>query len=147
MRWPRTIISMASARQRGSGRRRGYSNGRVRLPFQGYKRRGAAATCRDYATSPISVFQGLTWEQAHLAQQLLNRANRERGRLRGPKFAARIAGIVSAVKHGRVGNAAWGWSMHGKRGGQTMAQHPPHHLRAISPLGVRASLITRERRK
>jgi hypothetical protein len=62
-------------------------------------------------------------------------------------LAAIFAGIVSAVKQGRVGNSAWGRSMFGKRGGQVMAQHALHHLRAIAPLGARASVIARDREK
>jgi hypothetical protein len=37
--------------------------------------------------------------------------------------------------------------MHGKRGGQAIARHASHHLRSISPMGVRASIIARERWK
>jgi hypothetical protein len=93
----------------------------------------------------------LTLEQARLAQQRLTlaiRRRRQEGRpCKGPWLAAILAGIVSAVKHGRVGNSAWGWSMHGKRGGQSMARHGLYKLREISPAGVRASLIARDRRK
>src|SRR5262245_1164776 len=64
-----------------------------------------------------------------------------------PWLAAMLAGIVSAVKHGRVGNSAWGRSMFGKRGGQVMARHALHHLRAVAPMGARASVIARGRRK
>ncbi len=120
--------------------------GRLRVPFDGYERRPSVDP--DEAGS-ISTFQGrgLTVQQAQRAQELLHRAQQMRGRLTGPRFAARVAGIVSAVKHGRVGNSRWGWSMHGKRGGNVMRNHAPHHLREISPLGARASVIARERRK
>jgi hypothetical protein len=76
---------------------------------------------------PVGHFgpeHGLTPAQAWEAQQLLNRANRRRP-LRGPdaqqRFALRKAGIIAAVKQGRVGNSAWGRRMHGKRGGKVMA--------------------------
>jgi hypothetical protein len=127
--------------------------GRFRVPFQGYLRRRAASQRYDDAQDdsyPSGIFgrdHGLTPVQAGQAQRLLARAVRERGHLRGPRFASRIAGIVSAVKHERVGNSGWGWSMHGKRGGQLMARHALYKLREISPKGVRASVVARERRE
>ena len=51
---------------------------------------------------------GLTWEQQQQAQALLERANRERGRLRGAQYEGRIAGIRTAVLSGAVGNSALG---------------------------------------
>ena len=57
--------------------------------------------------------------------------------------ALRIAGIVSAVKRGVVGNSRWGWSMLARRGGQTLARHALDHLRRISALGVRTRTMNR----
>jgi hypothetical protein len=85
--------------------------------------------------------------QAWEAQQLLNRANRLRP-LRGPdaqaRFALRMAGIIAAVKGGRVGNSAFGRSLHGHRGGKVMARHALHHLRTIAPLGSQAAAAKRQ---
>jgi hypothetical protein len=134
-------------------RRRHLVRGRLRVPFEGYQRRLAVTKPDGDAVSasyPVSIFgpeHGLTPAEAWQAEQLLARAQRERGQLEGPRLAARIAGIVSALANGRVGDSAWGWSMHGKRGGQAMARHGLHRLREISPLRARASVIARERRK
>jgi hypothetical protein len=128
-------------------RRRYLVNGRLRVPFQGYERRSTATTKHNDAASPVSVFQRLTSEQKHLAQHLLNRADQERDQLRGPRLAGRIAGIVSAVKNGRVGNSAWGWSMHGRRGGLVMARHGLHILKANARKGGQVSGAARHRRK
>jgi hypothetical protein len=99
---------------------------------------------------PVGHFgpeHGLTPAQAWDAQQLLNRANRLRP-LRGPdaqaRFALRKAGIIAAVKQGRVGNSAWGRHMHGKRGGKVMARWGLRHLRAIAPLGSQAAAAKRQ---
>lgn len=43
---------------------------------------------------------------------------------------ARHAGIVSAVRRGVVGSAAWGRSMHAARGGHARARHQLHQVRA-----------------
>ena len=59
----------------------------------------------------------------------------------------RKGGVTSAVRGGRVGSRAWGWSMLTKRGGQALARHGLAHLRRISPLGVRARLIAAERKQ
>jgi hypothetical protein len=89
----------------------------------------------------------LTPTQAWEAQQLLNRANRLRP-LRGPdaqaRFALRLAGIIAAVKGGRVGNNAFGRKLHGHRGGKVMARHALPHLRAIAPLGSQAAAAKRQ---
>src|SRR5262252_8361677 len=86
---------------------------------------GETADCaEDYLIGHFGPEHGLTPAQAWEAQQLLNRANRRRP-LRGPsaqaRFALRMAGIIAAVKSGRVGNSAFGRRMHGKRGGKAMA--------------------------
>lgn len=105
-------------------------------------------------TYPVGGFgpgAGLTPSQAWLAQQRLTLAIQRRQRqgrpCKGPWLAAIIAGIVSAVKNGRVGNSGWGRSMFATRGGGVMARHALHHLRAISPKGARASVIARDQRK
>ncbi len=137
-------------------RRRSYFvRGRLRVPFEGYQRVRRASTSEagasdEAATYPVGRFglgNGLTPAQAWQVRQLLNRAQQKRGRLRGPLLAARVAGIISAVKGSRVGNSAWGWSMHGKRGGQVMARHALYKLREISPVGTRASVIARRQWK
>jgi hypothetical protein len=99
--------------------------------------------------SPVhsTLWPGFTWQQARQAQALLGRCNQRWGRLRGARYAARIAAIRGVVLRGLVGNSSWGWSMHGKRGGQAMARHALYKLREISPFGVRASVIARDRRK
>jgi hypothetical protein len=105
------------------------------------------------AKYPVGHFgpeHGLTPAQAWDAQQLLNRANRLRP-LRGPdaqaRSALRKAGIIVAVKQGRVGNSAWGRHMHGKRGGKVMARWGLRHLRAIAPLGSQAAAAKRQGKK
>jgi hypothetical protein len=77
----------------------------------------------------------LTIEQCRLATQLLRRANQQRpirGASRQATFrrALRIAGIVSAVRQGRVGNRRWGRAMKGRKGGNIMRDHGPHILAA-----------------
>jgi hypothetical protein len=85
------------------------------------------------------------------AQQLLNRANRLRPLHGLPNaqacFVLRMAGIVSAVTQGRVGNHAWGRRMHGKRGGTVMARQGLHHLRAIARRGSQAAAAKRQAQK
>jgi hypothetical protein len=65
----------------------------------------------------------LTPAQAWQAQQLLNRANRLRPLHGLPnaqrRAALRKAGIIAAVKGGRVGNSAFGRKLHGHRGGKS----------------------------
>ncbi len=138
-----------------TGRRRYLVRGRLRMPFAGYERRSRTSTSEPDAwggdaSDRVGVFgseHGLTPAQQRIAECLLGRADRHRSRLTGPRFAARIGGIISAVKRGLVGNSAWGRKMLAHRGGRTMALHALHHLRAIAPAGVRASVIARERRK
>jgi hypothetical protein len=128
--------------------------GRLRVPFKDYERRSVPTDLSEQSDHQSGCFgpqHGLTPEQARMAQQcftrVLERRQREGLPWTGPWLAAIIAGVVSAVKGGRVANSAWGWKLHGRRGGLVMSQHASHHLRAISSLGVRASLIARERRK
>lgn len=90
---------------------------------------------------------GLTWEQARQAQALLERANRERGRLRGPRYALRIAGIRRAVLSGVVGDSALGYRLLACRGGRAMKLHGPHILKENQPKAVRAAVIARRQRE
>ena len=41
----------------------------------------------------------------------------------GVKKALRLGGIVSAVKASRIGSKAFGWHLHGYRGGNAFARH------------------------
>lgn len=100
-------------------------------------------SAESYSVGHFGPQHGLTPGQAWIAQQLLNRANQRRplrGSGRSVRFrhALRIAGIVSAVKRGVVGNSRWGRSMLAKRGGQTLARHAPQHFPEISQRGVMA---------
>src|SRR5262249_49670631 len=61
--------------------------------------------------------------------------------------ARRIAGIVSAVKHGRCGNSAWGRAFMATKGGNALAAHAPQHLQRIALLGVKARQDKREGKK
>ena len=113
----------------------------------------AGETTDRAAHYPVGHFgpqHGLTPAQAWDAQQLLNRANRRRP-LRGPdaqaRFALRMAGIIAAVKGGRVGNSAFGRQLHGHRGGKVMARWGVRHLRAIAPLGNQAAAAKRQAQK
>jgi hypothetical protein len=103
---------------------------------------------------PVGYFgqrHDLTPAQAWQAQQLLNRANRLRP-LRGlpnaqRRAALRKAGIIAAVKGGRVGNSTFGRKLHGHRGGKVMARWGLRHLRAIAPLGSQAAAAKRQGQK
>ena len=106
----------------------------------------------EYAVGCFGPQHGLSPEQAWLAQRLLNRASQRRplrGSGLGVRFrrALRIAGIVSAVKRGVVGNSRWGRSMLARRGGRTLARHAMDHLRRISRVGVRAQQVKRMSRE
>lgn len=110
-------------------------------PFAGHLRRRIPADPDDrYPVAMFGAEHGLTPAQVWVAQECLDR---KRERLTGPRYAARIAGIISAVKRGVVGNSAWGWSMHGKRGGAAMARQRPEKLREIAAKGGRASGVAR----
>jgi hypothetical protein len=58
-----------------------------------------------------------------------------------------MAGIIVAVKSGRVDNSAWGRRMHGRRGGKVMARWGLPHLKAIAPLGSQAAAAKRQQTK
>ena len=120
-------------------------NGHPHIPFAGYQRRPVSSDPDD-RLDLVSSFagHGLTPAQTWQAQQRLALAE-QRKRLKGPWLAARIAGIISAVKGGRVGNRAFGWSMHGRVGGRVMALHGAHILHQNQPKAVRAATIARQR--
>ena len=120
-------------------------SGRTRGPTSPSEVRDSADA---YSVGHFGPQHGLTPGQAWIAQQLLNRANQRRpfrGSGRSVRFrrALRIAGIVSALKRGVVGNSRWGRSMLARRGGQTLARHALDHLRRISALGVRTRTMNR----
>jgi hypothetical protein len=76
---------------------------------------------------------GLTLEQCRVANRLLRQRNQAqpiRGASPQARFrrAQRHAGILSAVKNGRVGNSHFGYRLHGHRGGRVMAMHGAHIL-------------------
>jgi hypothetical protein len=43
--------------------------------------------------------------------------------LSGARALLRLAGITTAVTRGWYGNSAWGWSLHGHRGGKVHRLH------------------------
>ena len=89
----------------------------------------------------------LTPAQAWQAEQLLRSKPPFRGPHKQQREAARIRGIASSVRSGRVGNSGWGRSMLATKGGLALRNHALHHLRAIAPLGARAAQAARERQK
>src|SRR5215510_10231853 len=95
------------------------------------RRRSSSSEVDGDDSYPVGHFDrrhGLTIEEAWLANTLLARANRRR-RLTDPfRYSLRVAGVVSAVKRGAVGNSSWGRSMLAKRGGLAMKCHAPHIL-------------------
>jgi len=113
----------------------------------------AGETADRAAHYPVGHFgpkHGLTPAQAWDAQQLLNRANRRRP-LRGPdaqaRFALRMAGIIAAVKGGRVGNSAFGRKLHGHRGGKVMARWGYVISERLRPWGARRPRPSARRRR
>jgi hypothetical protein len=96
-----------------------------------------------YPVSHFAPQHGLTPAQVWEAERRLARADRlrpidtrsYRGLLR---WRLRLAGIVSAVKSGRVGNAKWGREMLATRGGLAMKCHAPHILSLFCQTGVNA---------
>jgi hypothetical protein len=93
---------------------------------------------RRYPVGHFGERHGLTPAQAYLANELLRQKKPFRGPHAQQREAARIRGIINAVKKGYVGNHRWGRSMLGKVGGKAMAMHGLHHLRAIAHLGGEA---------
>src|SRR5262245_56205758 len=79
----------------------------------------AAERAAHYPVGPFGPQHGLTPAQAWEANRLLARANRLRpirGRNAPQRYAARLGGIISSVRGGRVGNRAFGRRLHGHRG-------------------------------
>ena len=94
----------------------------------------------------------LTWPQCQLATKLLARAEARRPFTGSPeqvrfRRALRIAGILSAVKRGVVGNSRFGRSLQGHHGGNVMRDHASSHLRQWSPVASLAARIARECRQ
>ena len=102
----------------------------------------APAVPRPRARSPQGRFgaprYGLTPEQAWLAETLLRQKRPFRGPHKQQREAARIRGILNAVRKGYVNNRKWGRSMLGRMGGKAMRDHALHHLRAIASKGGQA---------
>jgi hypothetical protein len=102
------------------------------------RRRAAPTSVGLEAEAPVGFHfsperHGLTIEQCRLASQLLRRANAARplrGSSKAVRFrrALRIAGIISAVRAGRVGNSQFGYRLHAHKGGNVMRDHGPHIL-------------------
>src|SRR2546422_4939044 len=102
---------------------------------------------------PIGFFDArhnLTPEQCWQANRLLAKADRERpirGKNAQERHARRVAGVLVAVRHGKVGNAQWGRSMLAKRGGNVLRDHAKSHLRAIARRGGEAAKAARANKK
>ena len=82
---------------------------------------------------PVGLFgpqHGLSMEQAILANRLWDRATRRKPLRDLKRLSLRLNGIIVAVRSGRVGNSAFGRSLHGHRGGNTMRDHGAHILAA-----------------
>jgi hypothetical protein len=90
----------------------------------------AQALAARYPVGHFGPQHGLTIEQAWLANQLLDRANRRQPLTDLHRYNLRLAGIISSIRGGRVGNARWGRQMLARRGGLAMARHAPHILKA-----------------
>ena len=100
-----------------------------------------------YHQGHFSARHHLTPEQAWLAEELLRQKPPFRGPHAQQKEAARIAGIVSSVRNGRVNNTRWGRTMLARRGGLAMAAHGLHLLREIAPRGGQAAAAARALKK
>ena len=102
---------------------------------------------------PVGFFDGrhsLTPAQVWEANRLLAKADRERpirGKNAQERHARRVAGVLVAVRHGKVGNAQWGRSMLAKRGGNVLRDHAKSHLRAIARRGGEAAKAARANKK
>ena len=94
----------------------------------------------------------LTEEECRTANALLRKAERERplhGTIQQIRFrhALRCAGIVSAVRNGRVGSVRFGRSLQGHHGGNIMKAHGLAHLRSIAAIGSLTARVNREKRQ
>jgi len=83
---------------------------------------------------------GLTAAQCQQGNTLLRRLERERpireGGARGSaRRALRVAGVLSAIRRGVVGDSRFGYALHGHWGGKVMALHGRHILRANGVYG------------
>jgi hypothetical protein len=107
----------------------------------------APAPSTRYHQGHFGARHHLTPEQAWLAEQLLRQKKPFHGPHAQQKEAARIAGIVSSVRNGRVQNSRWGRKMLATRGGRVLAMHGLGHLRAIGRRGSEAAKAARERKK
>jgi hypothetical protein len=110
---------------------------RIRIP-----RKKAVLSLAAHDAYPVSLFgpqHGLTPDQAWVAQRLLNRAVSRHGRMPEWRVALVMAGIISAIRNGRVGNSSWGRSMLAARGGQALVAQQGDHLRRIALLGGQTS--------
>src|SRR6266849_707741 len=107
----------AFIRQKRSARRRSKRDNSVELEV--YETIGFSFTPQRHHLTPA---------QCTIATALLHRRNREspiRGTSKQAQFrrALRVAGIVSAVKGGRVGNSHFGYKLHGHRGAHILAEN------------------------
>src|SRR5437870_2628542 len=98
----------------------------------------------DYPVGRFGAQHGLSPSQACQAQWLFQRASARRGSVTGWRLASRTAGILSAVKGGRVGNSRWGRSMLARRGGRVMKLHAPHILQAAARKGGAVTAAQRQ---
>ena len=80
-----------------------------------------------YPVSQAGARHGLTPAQAWEVRQLVSRKH-HRPADRQWRSALRLAGAVSAVKGGRVGNRPWGQAMYRKRQGKLGQQRLRQHL-------------------
>ncbi len=91
-----------------------------RRPFQGYQRPRRTSSGE---AGRVSAFghHGLSLVEIGQAEALWQRA-RARGPLRGPYYAARVAGIVSAVRRGAIGDPVFGRRLRAIKGGRMRAR-------------------------
>ena len=83
-------------------------------------------------------------ERAAFERQLsarLRLAERERGPLTGVRLAARVAGILSALRRGAVGNRAFGYALHAHHGAKVKRMHGWRRLSRPTILDVGAPLV------
>ena len=103
-------------------------------------RKPVQPACEPGELHPVSIFgprHGLTLDQVREAQRRYNEAVALRGRFtEGWRNALRMAGIVSSILSGRVGNSAWGRSQRARRYGYVRMRSPGPTLQEISQRGV-----------
>lgn len=145
------------ARARRARRRRYLVRGRLRVPFEGYERdrraRYGEPACegKNYPVSTFGPDDGLTPHQAWVAKEQLTSAIRRRrveGRpCTGPYLAAVKAGVVSAVRGGRVGNREWGCRLRRQKAAKATATRHREQLRVWASLGGQARARQRRQQK